>query len=383
MKALFFHTLCGASGDMILASLIECGVPVEFLQRELAKTGIEGLRIETEHLQRGGVECGHLKLAWTTQKEFRHLPQILAIIKAGGYPDTVVDRCVRVLNRIGTAEAKVHGVTIDEIHFHEIGAVDTIIDVLGASLAIEYLGIEKIYFSTLTEGHGTIHIDHGMMPVPAPATASMIEGFRLTTLEIETEVLTPTGCGILTALGEQIAGGPRGTIKAIGYGCGTKQFKHYPNYLRTTLFETAEESAADEVWVIETNLDHVSGEVMGFTADELLRNGALDIVWTPVFMKKGRPAYQLAVMCAEAQRDSLIDCIMRNTRTLGVRFSCMTRRIAERTSADAQFMGATVAAKQCAWNGQSFTKLEYDACAALARERAIPLIEVMSAWERR
>jgi uncharacterized protein (TIGR00299 family) protein len=382
MKAIYFQTLCGASGDMILSTLIDCGVPIHYLQAELTRTGIEGLSIETERLTRGGVSCRHMLLSWTTQKEYRHLPLILDIIRKGGYPDRVVARCTAVLERIAKAEAQVHGVSVEKVHFHEIGAADTIVDVLGAALCLEYLGVEELFFSTLTEGYGTITMDHGVMPVPAPATAAMLTGFACQTLDIPTEILTPTGCALLTALGEQRPEGVSGKVCAIGYGCGDKTFGHHPNYLRGVLMESAGSSLSQTVCLIETNLDHVTGEVMGFTAEELFSRGALDVAWTPIIMKKGRPGYSLAVMCTAQQRDTLIDCIMRNTRTLGVRYQELARKVAVREPAVVAFSGRDVAAKNHSWGDRTFTKLEYEACAALARERCAPLIEVMEEWVR-
>jgi uncharacterized protein (TIGR00299 family) protein len=382
MKTIYFHSLCGASGDMILAALIDCGVPLEYLQSEMVKTGIEGVRIDSERLIRGGVSCRHMLLAWTTQKEYRHLPQVLDIIRNGGYAERVVARSTAVLERIANAEAAVHGVAVEQVHFHEIGAADTIVDVLGAALCLEYLGIEKLYFSTLTEGHGTISIDHGVMPVPAPATAAMLVGFACQTLDIPTEILTPTGCAILTALGEQRPEGVSGKVGAVGYGCGDKTFGHHPNYLRALLIESAEPAATETVCLIETNLDHISGEVMGFTAEELFSLGAVDVAWTPIIMKKGRPGYMLTVMVAPERRDILIDCLMRNTRTLGVRYQDIARRVATRESATVAFSGRDMAAKKYGWGDRIFTKLEYEACAALARERGVPLIDVMEEWVR-
>jgi uncharacterized protein (TIGR00299 family) protein len=384
MKAVYFHTLCGASGDMILASLIDCGVPLEHLQQQMARTGIEGLSIQTERVERGGVSCQSMRLAWQTPKEYRHLPQILQIISAGGYSPRVVERCTQVLERVARAEAAVHGVPVDKVHFHEIGAVDTIIDVLGSCLCLEYLGVEQVLFSTLTEGHGTIQCDHGVMPVPAPATASLLQGFRLQTLDIPTEILTPTGAGLLTALGQQASGGPVGTVVRVGHGCGTKTFAQHPNYLRAVLLDTADTagSGSDTIWVLESNLDHVSGEVMGFTAEELLRLGALDVCWTPVYMKKGRPGYLLAVQCSEQQRERLIDCIMANTRSLGVRYHQLARTVAGRRGQRQDFLGEQVDTKQCTWAGRTFTKIEYEACAALARQRKVPLVDVMDEFCR-
>ena len=176
---LYFDLVSGASGDMILASLVDLGVPVQFLNRELGRLGIPGLTITSTHLKRSGISCRHMTMRWTTPKGYRHLPDILEIIKKGRFNEAINERCESVLNRLAEAEAAAHGIAKSEVHFHEIGAVDTIVDIVGTCLALDYLKVERILFSTLTEGQGTIKTEHGVMPVPAPATMNLIAGFHI------------------------------------------------------------------------------------------------------------------------------------------------------------------------------------------------------------
>jgi uncharacterized protein (TIGR00299 family) protein len=297
MKTLYFDVVSGASGDMVLSSLIDIGVPMEYLRAELAKLSIPGFTLDVEKQKRSGISAGHLVLNWDTPKVYRHVHQILDMIKAAHYPARVYDRCHSVLMRLGQAEAKVHDIPLEKVHFHEIGAVDTIVDVAGICLALEYLDVGEILFSTLTDGKGTVETSHGKMPVPVPAVAEMAQGFDLKILDIEAELLTPTGCAVLTGLGRQQTSGFSGSIVRTGYGCGAKVLDKTPNILRVFLTESEAQTSGDSVCVIESDMDHISGEIMADASSRLMRQGALDASWTPVFMKKGRPGYRLTVVC--------------------------------------------------------------------------------------
>jgi pyridinium-3,5-bisthiocarboxylic acid mononucleotide nickel chelatase len=429
MKTLYFDVLCGASGDMILSSLIDVGVPEDFLRKELTKLAIPGFSMSVDKQKRSGIDCSHLTLSWDglikqvhshadhdhahehhhdddhlgghghghahhehksynhedhhhtghEPLQFRNARQILEIIKKADYNEQVFSSCEKILNRISEAEAKVHGVSVEEVHFHEIGAIDTIIDVAGISLCLDYLNVNELRFSTLTDGRGTVHTRHGLMPVPVPATAKLCEGFALKILDIESELLTPTGCGVLTALGKQTGPGPSGTIIKTGYGCGNKVFENSPNAIRVFLMETESNVGfeTDMVCCLESDMDHISGEIMGDAAGRLLQAGALDVSWCPVFMKKGRPGYRLCVLCAVDKKEELIDLIILHTRTLGVRVQTMQRVKAQRDFHDVQFLGSTVREKHCTYKNESFTKLEYESLAALSEKTGRPVIELM------
>ena len=271
MKTLYFDVLCGASGDMILSSLIDVGVPEDFLRKELTKLAIPGFSMSVDKQKRSGIDCSHLTLSWDGlikqvhshadhdhahehhhddhhhgghghghheheshhhagqgPLQFRNARQILEIIKKADYNERIYSSCEKILGRISEAEAAVHGVSVDDVHFHEIGAIDTIIDVAGISLCLDYLNVNELRFSTLTDGRGTVHTRHGLMPVPVPATAKLCEGFALKILDIESELLTPTGCGVLTALGKQAGPGPSGPLSKPDMGAGIKYLKMAP-----------------------------------------------------------------------------------------------------------------------------------------------------------
>jgi uncharacterized protein (TIGR00299 family) protein len=402
MKTLYFDIFSGASGDMILSTLIDLGVPIEHLRGELGKLHIPGLSIAVEKQKRSGIDCCHIILDWENRlaqlngshehghhhhgdhDSFRNPRQILEIIKNAGYPVAVLSRCEKIIRRLSEAEAAVHGVSVDEVHFHEIGAVDTIIDVAGISLCLDYLGVERITFSTLVDGRGTVHTRHGVMPVPVPAVAKLCEGFTLTIVDINSELLTPTGCAVLTALGEQLSSGFTGCIEKTGYGCGDKVFEKSPNALRTFLLKAADTTTApdDHAWCLESDMDHISGEIMGDAAERLMQAGALDVSWSPVFMKKGRPGYRLTVICDNEKKQALVDLIILHTRTLGVRIQRMERVIAHREVANVQFLNEEIQEKHCTYKNVSFSKPEYESLSMLAEKTGRPVIELMEDYAK-
>ena len=231
---LYFELLCGASGDMILASLVDLGVPLSYLQGCFGKLEIPGLRIVGSRKSRAGRPCTQLEITWSEerQREYRNLASILELLGRGEYPVAVVATCRRILKQLAEAESQVHAVPVEQVRFHEIGAVDTVVDVLGFALAIDDLKIDRILFSTLTVGSGTIDTARGRFSVPAPATARMLSGYEVRKLNTGTEILTPTGCAILTACGRQVSVEPEGCLQGEGFGCGQKDIRGFPDYLR-------------------------------------------------------------------------------------------------------------------------------------------------------
>lgn len=382
MKTVYFDLVCGASGDMILSSLISLGFPIELLEQQLNRLGIGEIRIGVEKVKRNGISCTYISPQWQEATHYRHLGEILEIIKRGAFSQRVFERCELVLDRLATAESAVHGIEKEHVHFHEIGAVDTIIDVLGVSLALEFFNVEQVLFSTITEGYGSIKGEHGVMPVPVPATAQMIQGFCIKILDIPTELCTPTGAALLTALGKQVLNGMDGRVIKCGYGCGTKVFENHPNILRAFILESDSDKgySMDTINLLETDMDHISGEVMGHVAGLLIDQGALDVSFSPIFMKKGRPGYRLSVMADESNYQKLLDLIMVHTRTLGVRVRQVQRVLAERSCTDVEFMGQKLSEKHCSYKGYSFSKLEYDALEKISASTGSSIIELMEKY---
>jgi uncharacterized protein (TIGR00299 family) protein len=307
------------------------------------------------------------------------------LIKKAKFNASIQERCEAVLDRIATAEAMAHGIPKDHVHFHEIGAVDTIIDIVGACLGIDYLKIDEILFSSLTEGYGTIVTEHGILPVPAPATAALCKGFHLTRLPVPMELLTPTGAALLTTLGRQALVCPAGRVINNGNGCGSRIFKEHPNFLRATLISVQSEEKRDTndtVTCIETDMDHISGEIMGTVAALLMDSGSLDVSWTPIFMKKGRPGYRLTVIAPFGKADGLIDLIMIHTRTLGVRFQTMRRVTADREIGPGMLNGHRIKEKACSYKGHSFLKAEHDDLVTISKKKGIPVVELAEQYCR-
>ncbi len=419
MKTLYFDVQCGASGDMILSSLIDLGVPLDYVRKELGKLSIPGFSINVEKQKRSGIDCSHLLLDWDGRlshashshghshhdhdhhqehdrnhehdhdhdhghDSFRNARQILDIIATAGYDRPVRSMCEKILGRLSEAEAAVHGVPVEDVHFHEIGAIDTIIDVAGISLCLHYLNADRILFSTLTDGRGTVNTRHGIMSVPVPAVTKLCEGFALRILDIESELLTPTGCAVLTALCEQTVSGFSGYIEKTGYGCGDKIFEKIPNALRVFLLKTpvSGDGGADHAWCLESDMDHISGEIMGNAADLLMKAGALDVSWSPVFMKKGRPGYRLTVICDEEKKQAIIDLVMFHTRTLGIRIQRLERVVADREASTAVLLDTQIKEKRCSYKNLSFSKPEYESLAHLSEKTGKSIIELMEEYYR-
>ncbi|MFP4012651.1 MAG: nickel pincer cofactor biosynthesis protein LarC [Chitinispirillaceae bacterium] len=382
-RTVYFDLMSGAGGDMILASLIGLGVDVSYLREQFGKLGIGGLTVGTQKVKRHGIECCHLLLNWDEQHEYRHIHQIVEIINRGSFSDKVVDRCIAVLDRLAEAEAAVHGIEKEKVHFHEIGAVDTIVDILGTSLAMEQLGVESFQFSVVTDGQGTVTTEHGLMPVPVPATAELIRGLNFRSLEVSSELLTPTGAALLVVLGSQNTSGMNGKIVKTAYSCGDKDLEDHPNILRASLLEQEGGRGQDRVCQIESDMDHISGEVMGHVSELLLDKGALDVSFTPILMKKGRPGYRITLLCDCEQKEEMADLVMLHTRTLGLRYQIVDRFVACRFSSESAFMGETINRKECRIGTYTFSKPEYEDLSRLSRKHGIPLLELVEEYLRR
>lgn len=383
MKHLYFDLISGASGDMLLASLIDIGFPVEYLTRRLNSLKIEDITIGVNKVERNGMRCTLINPESEPSHDYRHFTDIMKILKGGDLEGSIVERAEKVFTHLAKAEAQVHNIPFEKVHFHEIGAVDTIIDIVGFCCALEYFHIDTFFYSTLTDGTGTINAAHGIMPVPVPAVAALIQGKRFKSLHVETELLTPTGAAILTALGTQVLSVPEGVVESIGYGCGTKQFDEHPNYIRTLLMETGKADVTDDlITVIESDMDHISGEIMGYATRALFENGALDVVWIPVFMKKNRPGYRVSVISKVERSQLLAELLIKTTRTLGVRIENKQRIIAQRHSSEVQFSGSLCNEKQCSIGEYTFSKLEFDDLERIAKQNNVPAMDIVEQYLR-
>jgi len=378
-KTVFFDCFSGASGDMILGALVDAGVSIDALACDIAKLPCGPIRLRAEKVHRCGIRATRVHVEIPHEHAHRGLSDIRALIDAAALPETVKERAVRIFTRLGEAEAAVHGCPIDHVHFHEVGALDAIADIVGASAAMEHLGVAEVRFSTLRLGGGTVRAAHGDLPVPAPATARLIAGYVSEMGPVPCELLTPTGAAILTTLGRQDTT-PRLAHDRVAYGAGAKEFPGHANVLRLFIGPLLSGAEADTVWVIECNLDDTTPEVCAHAIERLLAAGALDAWATPIQMKKSRPAWLLSAIAEDRARPAVEETFFRETTTFGFR-----RTRAERSKLTPEHRTVTtpygpVRVKVGALGGRTMTASpEFEDCRSLAREKNVPLREVMAA----
>ncbi len=377
MRTLYLDCFAGASGDMFIGALLDCGLDFEFLKAELAKLGVEGYELSLTRVDRSGINSAkfdvHLKAEnhhhdhshehshehdhhhdyshehdhhhnhsheenpqsaiRNPQSGHRSLSTIKQIISSSALSVSVKERALTIFQRIGEAESKIHGIPIETVHFHEVGAIDSIVDIIGSCIGLEALRIEKIVSAPLHVGSGTFKCAHGTYPVPGPATAELLKGLPVYSKDIEGELVTPTGAAIIATLASGYGNLPTMKIERVGYGAGTRSYPKFPNVLRAVIGET-EDSASDTtpttVTVIEANIDDLSPQVFGHLMEKALAAGALDVFYTPVQMKKNRPGVLMTLLCNQPDRVRMTDLIFSETTTLGVRYRDEQREILRR-----------------------------------------------------
>ncbi|MCL5108098.1 MAG: nickel pincer cofactor biosynthesis protein LarC [Chloroflexi bacterium] len=391
----YFDCFSGASGDMILGALVDAGLELADLERRLStlnvpgyslhaervlSKGISGTRVHVHlhdhhhHEQAEGAEHHHHE----HHEEHRNLVAILGIIERSGLSDTAKERASAIFRRLAEAEAKIHGVAVDETHFHEVGSVDAIVDICGAVVGLELLGVEHAYCSALPTGGGTVRSAHGVLPVPAPATLELLRAVSapLRPLNVEAELVTPTGAAILSTLCQFRQ--PSLALTAVGYGFGQRELP-WANTLRLWLGQATGGLEGDTVAVIEANIDDMPGELLGATMERLLGAGALDVYFTPIQMKKNRPAVKISVISPEEKANELARLVLAETTTLGVRLQPMARLKCERWQVTVETPFGPVLAKAKRLDERIFLSPEYEDAARAARERGVPLADVYAA----
>lgn len=380
---LYLDLFSGAAGDMLLGALVDLGLPLEVLRAELGKMDLSGYELEAERQVRRGISGTRLHVRDLAHAHpARHLPDIRRLLEGSTLPPTVWARSLAVLERLARAEARVHNVPVEEVHFHEIGAVDTLVDVVGFVAGLEHLGVERVYASPVPLGSGFVQTEHGLLPVPAPATAALLAEVGAPTRPhpAQTEILTPTAAALLAELATFRQ--PPMRVRAVGYGFGEKEFP-WPNAVRAWLGDAEETLAQETVCLLECNLDDATGEVLGYAMERLFAAGALDVWFTPVQMKKNRPGVVLSALARPEQADALAALILRETPTLGVRRRPVERVVAERREASVETEWGTVRVKEKWLDGQRVaTSPEYEDCARIARERGVPLQDVYATVQR-
>ncbi|GIV97928.1 MAG: UPF0272 protein [Herpetosiphonaceae bacterium] len=377
---IYFDCPTGISGDMALASLIDLGISLDDLRAGLATLPLEGWTLEARRLTNYGITGTQIRIATSERQPHRSFTDIQALIVASNLPEPVKERSITIFARLAEAEAAIHGVDPTTIHFHEVGAVDSILDIVGFALGLHLLGIEHVYASPLPLGSGWIETAHGPLPVPAPATLQLLAGAGAPTAPdngLRGELVTPTGAALLATCATFSR--PALVLRRVGYGFGQRDLGR-ANALRAWLGETAPETDAQTpttAVLLETNLDDQPGEQLAYTVERLLELGALDAWLTPVLMKKGRPAFILSALVPETLEDQAVTLIFRETTTLGVRRRRVERFVCERSISTVKTALGLVRVKEKRWRGELLGAApEYEDCARLAREHNIPLREV-------
>lgn len=380
MKLCYLDCFSGISGDMLLGALVDAGLDPAALEAELRKLKLADWSLEVARVRRGEMTATKLDFKIRETHHHRTWKTIRELIRASELAAPVRERAEAIFGRLAEAEGRVHDVAADEVHFHEVGAMDSILDIVGASIGVEILGIEKVVVSPLNVGGGTVKTAHGELPVPAPATATLLRGAPVYSSGAEGELVTPTGAAVVATLAKQFGSLPAMTVAAVGYGAGTRDPKERANVLRVFLGESAEEHAAESaVIVLEANLDDMSPEVGGFVLEQALAAGALDVFYTPVQMKKNRPGLLLTVLCSPERADALTHLLFEQTTTLGVRSYRAERRVLERAIETVETRLGPVRMKLARMNGRLLNVApEYEDCQRLAREKSVPLKEVLA-----
>ncbi len=385
MRIAYFDCFAGASGDMILGALVDAGLDPDALKAQLAKLNLTHYDLQVQAVLKKGIGGSQVLVAVDQDHHHhhqRHLSDIREIIEKSDLKPSVQQKSIQIFTRLAEAEAKVHRTKIENIHFHEVGAVDAIIDVVGAVSGLQLLKIEAVFCSPLHVGTGTLECAHGTLPVPAPATAELIKGLPVYSTGVAGELLTPTGAAILTTLATDFGPMPAMKIGTIGYGAGTAE-PSIPNLLRVVMGEAAQEVAEydmEQAAVIETNIDDMTPQIYDYLIQRLLRLGVLDVFLTRVQMKKNRPGTLVTVICPPDMVGEVSDLLMRETTTIGLRWRIDNRIKAQRVIKEIRTSYGTVRIK-VARAGDKIINIapEYEDCKRLAIERNVPLKDVMAA----
>lgn len=376
MKVAYFDCFAGISGDMTLGALVDAGLSFAALESELDKLSVREFTLSQRRVEKHGIAGTKIDVNAREGHVHRHLKDVLEIINSSAISASAKEKAARVFQKLAEAEAKIHGTTIEAVHFHEVGAVDAIVDVVGAIIGLELLEIEAIYASKFRFGSGHTRGAHGAMPVPVPAVVEMTKGFPAERTDIPYELVTPTGAALLTALASNIGETIQLRTESTGYGAGTRDVEQVPNLLRVEIGELVADPRTDTPVLLETNIDDMTPEIYGYLIDRLLEAGARDAFLTPVIMKKGRPGIQLTVLADPNKETELTELIFSETTTLGIRRLPVQRHILERRADTVQTPYGPIRVKIADIGGKQRITPEYDDCARIAREKQIPILDV-------
>lgn len=383
----YFDCFSGISGDMTLAAFIDLGVPLNWLQEQLKQLPLRGFDISAEHVYRHGIRAHLVHVTADDDKTHRNYSDIKGLIEQANLSDEVKITSLDVFRRIAEAEAGIHGCAIEEIHFHEVGGIDAIVDIVGAALCIDYLGIETVVASKIPLGSGFVDCRHGRIPLPAPATVAILKDVPVYGSGIASELVTPTGAGIITTLADSFGPMPSMLIERTGYGAGQRDLEEIPNLLRISI-GTADKVKAlmpgrllfDRMTIVEACIDDMNPELFGFLMEQLFDMGVLDVYWIPIYMKKNRPGTMIQILCPSDKLDAVVNCVLTETTSLGVRYYQADRCMLERKILKIKTSFGEIKAKRIS-NVDGSTRIapEFEECRRIALEMKMPLRAVYDA----
>ena len=385
MRTLYFDCFSGISGDMSIGALIDAGASFEVLRTQLATLPLRGYELAIEKVTKQGIAGTKFHVhVHDPGTQHRRLRDIEAILRASGLTPPLQARALEVFTRLAEAEATIHHTTIDQVHFHEVGAIDSIVDITGAVIGLDLLGVQRVLSSAVNVGAGFVRAAHGVLPVPGPATAELLKGAPTYARGQDGELTTPTGAALLASLAENFGPLPYLCVERIGYGAGTKDLPQAPNLLRVFIGEDSMRGDADMITVLEANIDDMNPEWFEFAQEQLFAKGALDVFYTPIFMKKNRPATKLTVLGESNKLDLIVATLFRETSTFGVRTYEVRRQKLRRCLQMVETPYGSIAVKIGEWQGQVVQiSPEYESCCQAARRCAVPLKEVYREAEAR
>jgi hypothetical protein len=384
MRIAYFDCFSGISGDMTLGALVDAGADFTALEAQLRRLPLSGWGISAEKVKRKGLAATKINVASDEHHPHRGLHDILHIIEQAHLAPRVAARAKAIFQALGESEARMHNVPVEKVHFHEVGAVDAIVDIVGAAIGFELLGIDGFASSAVNVGSGTVKASHGVMPVPAPATADLLRAAPTYSSGVERELATPTGAAILVGSGARFGPQPRMKASAIGYGAGTAELKEQPNVLRILIGDALEAEQgigeSETVTVLETNVDDMNPQLYGYLVDRALATGALEIFSTPVQMKKNRPGQLITILCDPSVADSLCEILFRETTTIGIRSYETRRRTLPRETVTVQTrFNGDVRMKISRLDGEVVNaQPEFEDCRKLAEAAGVPLRTVIA-----
>ena len=383
MRIAYFDCFSGASGDMILGSLIDAGLSARRLREELKKLRIPTIKLKAKKVLKAGISATQVIVEGRDEKRsHRNLKEILRIVERSSVEAEVKKKSEEIFKRIASVESKIHQTPMEEIHFHELGGLDSIVDIVGSVWGLQQLGIEKIHVSKVNVGGGFVKCEHGILPVPAPATLSLMGGKPIYSSGVERELLTPTGAAILTTLGSEFGPIPPIHVEKIGYGAGRDDLLH-PNVLRLIIGTSSSTSGNEKVVVIETNIDDMNPQFYDYLIEKLLALEVLDVFITPILMKKNRPGHLLTVICHSEKLPPVTKFLLRETTTLGLRWHEEERAKADREILTLRTQYGKIHLKLARWGGTIVNiSPEYEDCKRLALEKGVPLKDIFEEAKR-